>query len=88
MKLNKFTLLVVLSILLGITACGEIGSNEDSLFIKIDPEGNELWTSTFGDPEMIDYGMVLAETADGGCVAARACDGPVHVECGHLTGQD
>ena len=45
-------------------------SNEDFLFIKIDPEGNELWTSTFGDPDMIDYGMVLAETIDGGYVAA------------------
>jgi hypothetical protein len=45
-------------------------SNEDFLFIKIDPEGNELWTSTFGDPDMIDYGMVLAETMDGGYVAA------------------
>jgi hypothetical protein len=45
-------------------------SNEDYIFIKIDPEGNELWTSTFGDPDMIDYGMVLAETTDGGYVAA------------------
>ncbi len=49
---------------------GETGSNEDFLFIKIDSEGNELWTSTFGDPDMIDYGMVLAETMDGGYVAA------------------
>jgi hypothetical protein len=49
---------------------GEIDSNEDYLFTKIDPEGNELWTSTFGDPEMIDYGVVLAETMDGGFVAA------------------
>jgi hypothetical protein len=49
---------------------GETGSNEDFLFIKIDSDGNELWTSTFGDPDMIDYGMVLAETMDGGFVAA------------------
>jgi len=48
----------------------EIGSNEDFLFIKIDPKGNELWQSTFGDPDMIDYGTVLAETTDGGYVAA------------------
>jgi len=39
-------------------------------FIKIDPEGNELWTSTFGDPDMIDYGSVLAQTLDGGFVTA------------------
>jgi hypothetical protein len=48
----------------------ETDSNDDFLFIKIDPEGNELWTSTFGDPDMIDYGMVLAETMGGGYVAA------------------
>ncbi len=42
----------------------------DYLFIKVDPEGNELWMSTFGDPDMIDYGVVLAEAADGGYVAA------------------
>jgi hypothetical protein len=40
----------------------------DFLFIKIDPDGNELWRSTFGDPHMIDYGVALAETADGGFV--------------------
>jgi hypothetical protein len=44
--------------------------NEDFMFVKIDPEGNELWTSTFGDPDMIDYGSVLAQTMDGGFVAA------------------
>jgi hypothetical protein len=49
---------------------GETGSNEDFLFIKIDSDGNELWMSTFGDPDMIDYGMVLAETMDGGFVTA------------------
>jgi hypothetical protein len=44
--------------------------NEDFLFVKIDPEGNELWTTTFGDPDMIDYGSVLAQTMDGGFVTA------------------
>lgn len=42
----------------------------DHLFVKIDPEGNEIWRSSFGDPKMIDYGMVLTETKDGGYVAA------------------
>jgi hypothetical protein len=32
----------------------DVDSNEDFLFIKIDPDGNELWTGTFGDPDMID----------------------------------
>ena len=41
---------------------------EDFLFIKVDPDGNEIWTSIFGDPDMIDYGVVLAETEDGGYI--------------------
>lgn len=45
------------------------GSKEDFQFIKVNPEGNEIWTSIFGDPEMIDYGVALAETTDGGYVA-------------------
>ncbi|MFX1411638.1 MAG: hypothetical protein ACFFA6_14895 [Promethearchaeota archaeon] len=45
-------------------------AKEDFLFIKVDPEGNEIWRSTFGDPDMIDYGVVLAEAAGGGYVAA------------------
>jgi hypothetical protein len=40
----------------------------DYLFIKVDPEGNEIWRSTFGDPEMIDRALALAETMDGGYV--------------------
>lgn len=43
---------------------------KDFLFIKADSMGNEIWRSTFGDPEMIDYGAVLAETSDGGYIAA------------------
>ena len=43
---------------------------EDFLFIKTDAEGNEVWRSSFGAPEMIDYGVGLAEAADGGYVAA------------------
>ncbi len=42
----------------------------DYLFIKVDSEGNELWTSTLGDPDMIDRAMVLAETMDGGYITA------------------
>jgi hypothetical protein len=45
-------------------------AKEDFLFVKIDPEGKEIWRSVFGDPDMIDYGVVLAEAADGGTVAA------------------
>jgi hypothetical protein len=43
-------------------------AKEDFLFIKVDSEGNEIWRSTFGEPDMIDYGVRLAETADGGYI--------------------
>ena len=45
-------------------------SRSDYLFIKIDPEGNEIWSSTFGDPGMIECGEVITEAADGGFVAS------------------
>jgi hypothetical protein len=41
---------------------------EDYLFIKVDPQGHEMWRNTFGDPDLIDYGAALAQTADGGYV--------------------
>jgi len=40
------------------------------LFIKVNPQGDELWTSTFGDPDMIERALMLAETTDGGYVTA------------------
>ncbi len=45
-------------------------SKQDYLFIKVDAEGRELWSRTFGDPDMRDYGAILTEAADGGFVAA------------------
>ncbi len=45
-------------------------SKADFLFLKIDPEGNEIWATTFGDPDMVDYASVLACTADGAIIAA------------------
>jgi len=42
----------------------------DYLFIKVDPDGNELWTSIFGNPELINYGYAVTEAPDGGYVAA------------------
>ena len=44
---------------------GDDRSVPDSLFIKIDPEGNEIWRTVFGEPDMIDYGALLVEAADG-----------------------
>jgi hypothetical protein len=48
---------------------GPADAKEDFLFIKVDPEGNEIWRSTFGHPDMIDYGVVLTPAAGGGYVA-------------------
>ncbi len=45
-------------------------TNYDHLFIKVDPQGDEIWTSTFGEPDMYDWGFVLAETTDGGYIVA------------------
>lgn len=42
----------------------------DALLIKIDQDGNEIWSSVVGDTDMIDVGKVLAETTDGGFVIA------------------
>jgi hypothetical protein len=42
----------------------------DACVFKVDPNGEEIWRSTFGEPDMIDYGMVLVEAAGGGYVAA------------------
>jgi hypothetical protein len=35
------------------------------LFIKTDPNGNEVWSTIFGDPDMIDYSNVVVELEDG-----------------------
>ena len=43
-------------------------AKEDFLLIKVDREGNELWRSRFGDPDLIDYGSQVAQTADGGFI--------------------
>jgi hypothetical protein len=47
---------------------GEEGKS-DFLFLKVDPGGEEIWRSVFGDPDLIDYGHVLAGAPDGGYVA-------------------
>lgn len=47
---------------------GNKAAKEDFLFIKVDPLGNEIWRNSFGDPGLIDYGVELARTSDGGYV--------------------
>ncbi len=42
---------------------------KDFLFIMVDPQGNELWQSVFGEPEMIDWAYSVVEATDGGFVA-------------------
>jgi hypothetical protein len=42
---------------------------EDYQFIKIDPDGNEIWNRVLGDPDLIDYGVEVVQATDGGYVA-------------------
>ncbi|MBN1660242.1 MAG: beta-lactamase family protein, partial [Anaerolineae bacterium] len=51
------------------TPDGTADAKEDFLFIQVDADGHEMWRSTFGEPDMIDYGVALSRTADGGYIA-------------------
>ncbi len=42
----------------------------DFFFVKVDPQGNEIWRKVWGDPEAGDDAALLAATADGGSIAA------------------
>jgi outer membrane protein assembly factor BamB len=41
----------------------------DFLFIKVDPQGREIWRNVWGDPQANDDAALLAATADGGYIA-------------------
>jgi hypothetical protein len=45
-------------------------AQKDLMFIMVDPDGNELWQSVFGDPQAYDWAYSVAQTADGGFIAA------------------
>lgn len=42
----------------------------DLLFMKVDPAGEAIWERILGDPRRVDEVKVVAETADGGFIAA------------------
>ena len=42
----------------------------DSLLIKVDSNGNELWSKTYGEPMAAEYTTVIAATVDGGYALA------------------
>jgi serine-aspartate repeat-containing protein C/D/E len=44
-------------------------AEKDFLFIKVDPDGNEVWQNIFGDPDVYDWAYAVVQTADGGFVA-------------------
>ena len=48
---------------------GQEAGKDDLLFIKVDPQGNEIWRNTLGDSDLIDHGARLARTSDGGYIA-------------------
>ena len=43
---------------------------KDLLFIKVDPEGREIWRTLWGGSSGLDAASLLAATADGGSIAA------------------
>jgi len=45
-------------------------SMADHLFIQVDDQGQDIWMSTFGNPEVIDYPLLVTPTGDGGYLAA------------------
>lgn len=49
-------------------------TSADYQFIKFDPAGNTVWSSTFGDPDQTDFARTLSETADGGFISAGGID--------------
>lgn len=54
----------------GYAPAGDLdSSSKDFLFIKVDQDGEEIWKSIFGDPQVFDYAFAVAETSDGGFIA-------------------
>jgi hypothetical protein len=39
--------------------------NDDVLIVKLDPEGNIIWESTYGDPGLVEICDLVAETPEG-----------------------
>ena len=55
----------------GYALAAETGmAQKDLMFIMVDPDGNECWQSVFGDPQAYDWAYAVAQTADGGFIAA------------------
>lgn len=45
-------------------------AKSDALLLKVDSEGNEIWLTTYGEPDMVETAHVVTETADGSYVCA------------------
>lgn len=54
----------------GYALAGDLDSSKkDFMFIKVDPQGEEVWESIFGDPQVFDWAFAVAETPGGGFIA-------------------
>ena len=54
----------------GYTPAGDFDSaGNDFMFIKVDPNGEQIWTSIFGDDAALDWAFAVVEASDGGFVA-------------------
>ena len=43
-------------------------AKSDALLLKVDSEGNEMWLTTYGEPDMVETAHAVTETADGNYV--------------------
>ncbi len=56
----------------------------DALLIKVDPDGNELWSTSFGQAATVDTAHVVAETSEGAYVCAGWQNRDLYVSTDHL----
>lgn len=53
-------------VIVGIVGPAGSETEIDFLFLKIDADGNEIWSKPIGDESAVDYGTDVIETSDGG----------------------
>lgn len=56
--------------IVGVRATDTEGYDEQVMLLKINQQGNPLWTKTYGDGQRFERGHSVAETSDGGFIIA------------------
>ena len=63
-------------ILVGTSESFSVGGGSDIYLVRIDSNGNILWTRTFGTPGVNDYGVGVQATVDNGFAVLGVSNGP------------